>query len=83
MRTDRTKRAVIIAIFLTPVMGSFLVRAVMEVQRGHGGDIFIENAYGFGISWVHLLFSCGAGFVALLIALLARAIYLWRVKRGF
>jgi hypothetical protein len=63
------------------VMMSPLIWAIIEVRRGHGADRFV-NVDGWAVTWISVVIDFAVGGFALLIALLARTIYLWRVKRG-
>jgi hypothetical protein len=58
-----------------------LIAAVMAVSRGQGVNGY-QNVYGLFISSMSLVVYTGAFALAILAALIARAIYYWRIRRG-
>jgi hypothetical protein len=81
MQITKPRRAIVIVILMTMVIGPLLVRAVIEVLHNKGSEQY-QNVYGLGIAWSSLLILAAVFVGALLVALIARAIYLWRVNRG-
>jgi hypothetical protein len=81
MRITKPSRAIIIGVLMAVVIGPLLVRAAIEVLHGHGAEQY-QNVYGLGIAWSSLLILAAVFLGALLVALIARVVYFWRVKRG-
>jgi hypothetical protein len=81
MKITKPKRAIFIGVLLAMVIGPLLVRAIIETLHGHGAEQY-QNVYGLGIAWSSLLVLAAVFVGAFLIALIARVIYFWKVKRG-
>jgi len=63
------------------LLGSFIGVAILEVLHGHGADTFVDTGR-FQVTWIYMLISSVVGSLAIVFAILARAIYLWQVKHG-
>jgi hypothetical protein len=83
MKLDKKVPTVLAFILITVFLGFGIGTAVVEVMQGHGDDTFIYNCFGYRVSWTYMLIASVVGSLAFLFAILARAIYLWRVKRGY
>ena len=83
MQLDKKVPTVIAFLLVTVLFGCVIGTAVVEVLHGHGDDTFIYNRFGYRVSWTYMLISSVAGSLAFLFAIVAHAIYLWRVKRGY
>ena len=81
MKIAKPRRAIVIGMLMAMVIGPLLVRAVIEVLHDKGSEQY-QNVYGLGIAWSSLLILAAVLVGAFLVALIARAIYFWRVKRG-
>jgi hypothetical protein len=81
MRISKGTRIAVITVFVTMIALPLLIAAVMAVSRGQGMYGY-ENVYGLFISSMGLVVLTGVFAVAFLAALIARAIYYWRVRRG-
>jgi hypothetical protein len=81
MQITKPKRAIIIGVLLAIVIGPLLVRAIVEVLHEHGAEQY-QNVYGLGIAWSSLLVFAAVFVGGFLVALIARVIYFWNVKRG-
>jgi hypothetical protein len=68
--------AIVVAICLMPT----LILAVREVSRGHGEGTY-TNVYGLAIHWTSLLILVGVVMLVMVVALLGRLLYFWRVRR--
>jgi hypothetical protein len=81
MKIAKPRRAIVIGMLMAMVIGPLLVRAVIEVLHDKGSEQY-QNVYGLGFAWSSLLILAAVFVGAFLVALIARAIYFWRVKRG-
>jgi uncharacterized membrane protein len=81
MKITKPKQAVFIGVLLVMVIGPLLVRATFEMLHGHGAEQY-QNVYGLGIAWSSLLVLVAVLAGALLVALIARVVYFWKLKRG-
>jgi hypothetical protein len=81
MKITKPKRAIVIGMLMAMVIGPLLVRAVIEVLHDKGSEQY-QNVYGLGIAWSSLLILAAVFVGPFLVALIARVIYFWRVKRG-
>jgi hypothetical protein len=82
MRISKRKQVAIGAVLVVFFVAPLVMRAIVQVTSGHGVDGY-QNVYGLWISWTSLLIMVGAVILVLSIAAIARAIYHWRVKRGY
>jgi hypothetical protein len=62
---------------------SLEAKAIVEVARGHGTDVSFVNVYGFAVTWINACITGAVGTAAVLVAILASAIYRWRLKHGY
>lgn len=81
MIISRRSRIAVISVFALLVVLPLLVGAVIAISSGKG-VIGYQNVYGLFISWTSLVVSAGVFVAAFVVALIARAIYHWRVRRG-
>jgi hypothetical protein len=81
MKITKPKQAIFIGVLLVMVIGPLLVRATIETLHGHGAEQY-QNVYGLGIAWSSLLVLVAVLAGALLVALIARVVYFWKLKRG-
>jgi hypothetical protein len=82
MRSKKTKLAILGYIIAPVLVFTLLLRGVMEVRAGHASDSY-RNAWGLEITWGSLLIVIAVTAVVLLVILIARAIYYWRVNRSY
>jgi fucose permease len=82
MRSKKTKLNILGAIFTVVLVATLLLRGVMEVRAGHASDSY-RNAWGLEITWGSLLIVIAITVTVVLLAVIARLIYQWRVKRGY
>ena len=82
MRSKKTKLKILGAIFTVVLVATLLLRGVMEVRAGHASDSY-RNAWGLEITWGSLLIVIAITVTVVLLAVIARLIYQWRVKRGY
>jgi hypothetical protein len=57
-----------------------ILRALYEVIHNRGAETY-RNVYGIQIHWITVLTSLGAGAAALLVAVVARMLVIWRDTR--
>jgi hypothetical protein len=57
-----------------------ILRATVEVLHGRGADTYV-NAQGMQVHWVDALTMSAAALVAIIVILVATAIFNWRRKR--
>ena len=81
MKITKPKQAIFIGVLLVMVIGPLLVRATFETLHGHVAEQY-QNVYGLGIAWSSLLVLVAVLAGALLVALIARVVYFWKLKRG-
>jgi hypothetical protein len=81
MKITKPKKAIFIGVLLVMVIGPLLVRAIIETLHGQGAEQY-QNVYGLGIAWSSLLVLVAVFAGALLVALIARVVYFWKLKRG-
>ena len=61
-------------------LSGWILRATIEVLHGRGAEIYF-NAQGMQVHWVDVLTMSAAALVAILVILVATAIFNWRRKR--
>jgi cytochrome bd-type quinol oxidase subunit 2 len=77
------------SIWLTVILGlgavlavsAWILRAVMEVRNNRGADTYI-NAQGMQVHWVDVLTMWAAAALAILVTLVATAIFKWRRRNN-
>jgi len=79
----RTAWKILAIALLAIFLASLDVRAILEVAHGHGADVSFVNVYGFAVTWLDACITGAVGTTALLVAVVASAIYGWRVKHGY
>jgi hypothetical protein len=79
----RTALKVLAIVLLGTVLASFEAFAIAEVVNGRGADIFVVNRYGFAVTWMYASIDGAVGCLALLVVIVANAIYRWRRKHGY
>jgi hypothetical protein len=82
MRSKKTKLTILGVIVSAALLGTLLLRGVIEVRTGHASDSY-RNAWGLEVTWGSLLILIAVTTAVVLLALIARAIHYWRVKRGY
>jgi hypothetical protein len=82
MRSKKTKLTILGVIVSAVLLATLLLRGLMEVRAGHASDSY-RNAWGLEITWASLLIAMAITAAVVLLALIARAVYYWRVKRGY
>jgi hypothetical protein len=81
MKITKPTRGIFVGVLLAMVIGPLLVRAIVETLHGRGAEQY-QNVYGLGIAWSSLLILVAVFVCAFLIALIARVLYFWKLKRG-
>jgi hypothetical protein len=81
MKISKPTRGIFIGVLLAMVIGPLLVRAIVETLHGRGAEQY-QNVYGLGIAWSSLLILVAVFVCTFLIALIARVLYFWKLKKG-
>lgn len=81
MKISKPTRAIFIGVLLAMAIGPLLVRAIVETLHRHGAEQY-QNVYGLGIAWASLLILVAVLVCVFLVALIARIVYFWKLKRG-
>jgi hypothetical protein len=77
-----------VSTWLTAILGigavltvvGWLLRATIEVLHRRGSDTYV-NAKGMQVHWVDVLTMAAAAFLAIVVILVATAVFTWRHKR--